>query len=42
MDEEEVNRVLDALCAQGNAEEVSIWVWTHICCGCQYKKDEKK
>jgi hypothetical protein len=36
--EEEVSRILDALCEQGNAEEVSIWCWMHICCDCSHTK----
>lgn len=40
--QEEVNRIIDAICEQGNAEEVSIWVWLNICCDCKYKKEETK
>jgi len=37
MDESDVGRILDNLCSQGNGEAVSIWFWTHVCSGCQYR-----
>jgi hypothetical protein len=40
--EDEVNRILDNLLAQGNGEEISFWVWDHMCSVCQYKNGVKK
>ena len=37
MDGSDVGRILDNLCSQGNGEAVSIWFWTHVCSGCQYR-----
>lgn len=41
-DSEDVNRILDALLAQGNGEEISFWVWDHMCWECKYKAEVKK
>jgi hypothetical protein len=37
MDSEEVNRILDSICDQGNAEEISFWVWDHMCGHCEHR-----
>jgi hypothetical protein len=37
-DSEDVNRILDALLSQGNGEEISFWVWDHMCGVCEYRK----
>jgi hypothetical protein len=37
LDSADVNRILDNILAQGNGEEISFWVWDHMCCGCEYR-----
>ena len=32
-----MNRILDNLLEQGNGEEISFWVWDHMCSCCDYK-----
>ena len=36
-DSEDVNRILDNLLGQGNGEEISLWVWDHMCVRCEYR-----
>jgi hypothetical protein len=38
LDSEDVNRILDNLLLQGNGEEISFWVWDHMCSICSYRK----
>ena len=37
LESDEVNRILDNLLEQGNGEEISFWVWDHMCGHCDYK-----
>jgi hypothetical protein len=41
LESEEVNRILDNLLEQGNGEEISFWVWDHMCWECKFKSERK-